>query len=187
MDKRLKEIKQIKGAMHSYIYLIYEFVLEARWNKVLEIGVYRGHSTRAILLAMSKNKKGTLVSIDILNRDKLLKKWRSYDDLQKHWKFICGDTGLEPTFIAAESELEAGEMYDMLFIDGDHRYERVKHDFNKYSELVKPGGVILIHDVTNRRFGVKEFWPEITWDKFIIDWGFFGNNVIPGLGLVKKP
>jgi len=35
---------------------------------------------------------------------------------------------------------------DLLFIDGDHSYEGVKLDFELYSKLVSPKGVIIIHD-----------------------------------------
>lgn len=35
---------------------------------------------------------------------------------------------------------------DVLFIDGDHSYEGVKLDFELYSKLLSPKGVILLHD-----------------------------------------
>lgn len=35
---------------------------------------------------------------------------------------------------------------DMIFIDGDHRYEAVLKDFDDWFPLVKTGGVILFHD-----------------------------------------
>ena len=35
---------------------------------------------------------------------------------------------------------------DFLFIDGDHSYEGVKSDFELYSKILTPGGLIVIHD-----------------------------------------
>lgn len=35
---------------------------------------------------------------------------------------------------------------DMVFIDGDHRYETVLKDIDRAFELVKPGGIISGHD-----------------------------------------
>lgn len=41
---------------------------------------------------------------------------------------------------------------DMVFIDGDHRYETVIKDIDKANELVVPGGIISGHDYT---------WPTV--------------------------
>ena len=35
---------------------------------------------------------------------------------------------------------------DFLFIDGDHSYEGVKIDFELYSNLLSPTGIIMLHD-----------------------------------------
>ncbi len=57
------------------------------------------------------------------------------------------------------------EEIDFLFIDGDHSYEGVKTDFERYSELVRKGGVIALHDIVRGRSenvgGVPKFWNEI--------------------------
>jgi hypothetical protein len=34
----------------------------------------------------------------------------------------------------------------VLFIDGDHSYEGVKLDFELYSKLLAPKGVVILHD-----------------------------------------
>ena len=41
----------------------------------------------------------------------------------------------------------AGEKIQFLFIDGDHSYDGVKQDFEMYSPLVGPGGIIGFHDI----------------------------------------
>lgn len=57
---------------------------------------------------------------------------------------------------------------DWLFIDGDHSYEGCKSDFENYGPLVRPGGIIAIHDVIGgirtdieHQPGVIKFWSEI--------------------------
>ncbi len=35
---------------------------------------------------------------------------------------------------------------DFLYVDGDHRYEAVKQDFNDWFKYIKPNGVLLLHD-----------------------------------------
>jgi len=41
----------------------------------------------------------------------------------------------------------AQQPIDLLFIDGDHRYEGVRKDFLLYSQLVRDGGLIMFHDI----------------------------------------
>jgi predicted O-methyltransferase YrrM len=40
-----------------------------------------------------------------------------------------------------------GEPLDFLLIDGDHSYEGVLRDFELYAPLVRPGGLIALHDI----------------------------------------
>jgi predicted O-methyltransferase YrrM len=52
-----------------------------------------------------------------------------------------------------------------LFIDGDHSYDGVKQDFEMYSPLVTPGGIIGFHDIVKAPAAaggeVNIFWNEI--------------------------
>lgn len=59
----------------------------------------------------------------------------------------------------------AGQPIDFLFIDGDHRYESVRRDFELYTPLVGRGGVVALHDVSPRTTpdteGTAAFWAEL--------------------------
>ena len=37
----------------------------------------------------------------------------------------------------------------------------MKHDFINYGPLVRPGGVIVLHDIVHSLYGVHELWSEI--------------------------
>ncbi|MGD0743610.1 MAG: class I SAM-dependent methyltransferase, partial [Verrucomicrobiota bacterium] len=54
---------------------------------------------------------------------------------------------------------------DFLFIDGDHTYDGVRADFQNYSPLVSPNGMIAFHDVCFHSLTsdcrVDVFWREI--------------------------
>jgi predicted O-methyltransferase YrrM len=47
---------------------------------------------------------------------------------------------------AGDVAAEFGRSIDFVFIDGDHRYEGVKGDWEAWSPLLVPGGVIALHD-----------------------------------------
>ncbi|HEU4975489.1 MAG TPA: class I SAM-dependent methyltransferase [Baekduia sp.] len=53
-----------------------------------------------------------------------------------------------PETVARVRELLGGEPLDFLFIDGDHTYDGVKADFESYSQLVRPGGLVGFHDIS---------------------------------------
>lgn len=55
--------------------------------------------------------------------------------------------------------IDESQIFDLIFIDGDHSYDGVKSDF----ELLKNNGRILVfHDIVNDNCpGVRKFWSEI--------------------------
>jgi len=74
-----------------------------------------------------------------------------------------------PETVRAVERLLAGRPLDFLFIDGDHSYEGVARDFELYSPLVRPGGLIAFHDIVplaegdgrHTVGGVPQFWREL--------------------------
>lgn len=66
-------------------------------------------------------------------------------------------THFYPRFIKDTSEhayfnffILQGIKIDVLFIDGDHSYEGVKKDFELYSKILSPNGIIIFHDTDER-------------------------------------
>jgi len=52
---------------------------------------------------------------------------------------------------------------EVLHIDGSHRYEDVRSDFESWFQKLKDDSIVLFHDiaVVNEEFGVSKFWAEI--------------------------
>jgi predicted O-methyltransferase YrrM len=101
---------------------------------------------------------------------------------------IRADSHAPETFRAVKDHL-GGRPVDFLFIDGDHRYEGVKGDFETYATLVRPGGWIGFHDIVpgpaQNAGEVSRFWNELkatrTVTEYVADWNQQGY----GIGLLK--
>lgn len=70
----------------------------------------------------------------------------------------------DPRTLARLIEILAGRQVDFLFIDADHTYEGVRADFETFSPLVRPGGLVALHDVLphdDPTCEVDRFWREV--------------------------
>jgi predicted O-methyltransferase YrrM len=128
--------------------------------------------------------------------------YRSFARDRQDVELLRGDSHSRSMFDQVRQAL-AGRAIDFLFIDGDHSYDGVKQDFETYSTLVRPGGLIAFHDIVPQgaaprgREGAAEndefhsgevsaFWQELRAQRetteFVEDWsqGCFG------IGLVRK-
>jgi len=140
---------------------------------ILEIGVGRGHSTKALLGGLKEREErngyvGELYSMDIEDCYRHVARKKEFSETEKYWEFILGDS----------KELKWDKPIDILFIDGDHAYEGVKADFERYEPFVKKDGLILMHDVTFPRYGVKDLWKEIKYPKVILKLDSAGFGIV---------
>ena len=95
-------------------------------------------------------------------------------------------------------EILNGRELDVLFIDGDHTYGGAKQDFVLYSDLVRKGGMIALHDVLQSEFHeqhgcfVHEFWDEVKpnydYVEYIYDYPFGSGECSEwgGIGIIKN-
>jgi predicted O-methyltransferase YrrM len=104
--------------------------------------------------------------------------------------FIRADSHNPSTLEELKRRLR-GKLIDVLFIDGDHSYAGVKQDFDFYSRLVRPGGLVLLHDIVRHRpednCHVDQLWAELRqrYDsrEFIED----RRQAWAGIGLMQMP
>jgi O-antigen biosynthesis protein len=74
-------------------------------------------------------------------------------------------TLLQMAFDQAVERFEPGRI-DLLHIDGCHKYETVRHDFETWRPKLSDSAVVLFHDTMERDeergFGVWRFWEELS-------------------------
>lgn len=100
-------------------------------GEVLEIGVRQGVSTAALLLGVQENG-GHVYSIDV--DPECARVFEGHPG----WTFIAGHSRNDADRIACQVPRP-----NLLFIDGDHCYDMVLNDLERYGTMVQPGGTIL--------------------------------------------
>lgn len=85
----------------------------------------------------------------------------------------------------------AGRLVDFLFVDGDHRYEAVRRDYELYGPFVRPGGVIAFHDIRpggrGDKNGVARLWRELADDSGSFVELVEGEGPGYGIGVYRLP
>lgn len=161
---------------------------------VLEIGTARG-GTLAAWCALS-HPQAEIASVDMPGgihgggysawRGKFYQK--EFPRPSQKLTLIRADSHAESTLAQVRQLFPNG--IDFLFIDGDHTYDGLKKDFDMYTPLVKPDGIIAIHDICRDiaeiQVHVKPFWDEIK-GKYSSKELIENSNRIPlGIGVLFK-
>jgi hypothetical protein len=102
-------------------------------QQLLEIGVCRGGSTRA-LLAAAEATDGRLISIDSADCLAAVPPNR-----RARWTFLCGESHTVLPMLRGP--------IDFALIDSDHSYESTLNELCELNRLMAPGGLIVIDDV----------------------------------------
>jgi hypothetical protein len=159
--------------------------------RVLEIGVRRGGT---FLQWIKYAAPGAL----IIGVDLPVGKWGATEpvDYLGIWKYASGAQaeiqvvlGNSHSDITKSMIAAAMPVVDFLFIDGDHAYQGVQEDYEYYGALVRPGGVIAMHDIlpdaTDSAIEVYKYWHEIKRDGDIELTSAEGQKT-RGIGVITK-
>lgn len=163
-------------------------LLASKATSILEIGSRYGDTL--IQLAHAMPVKGFVVAVDLPgiqpwgypdSEFSLRENMTKLEEEGYVTKLLFGDS-THPQTIKAVKSLG---YFDLVFIDGDHRYEGVKSDWEHYGPL---GRVVVFHDIIRHPDGARnapqvwKLWREIEGNKE----EFIGESSLMGLGIVRR-
>ncbi len=174
------------GAWSMHLAFAWDLIRELQPRSFVELGVYKGESYFTFCQSVEENALSTLcygidtwwgdVHMGTYGRE-LGREVQAYNARYSGFSNL-----LTMTFDEALAHFTDGSI-DLLHIDGSHRYEDVKRDFDRWLPKVSEQGIILLHDVMvrDRGFGVWRLWLEIARHQpgFVFEFGH-------GLGIWKK-
>lgn len=154
--------------------MLYALVRLQKPDIVVETGVASGVSSAYILLALAKNKKGKLFSIDLpyaLDEERLLERmagksktvipegkkpgWLVPEELRSNWHLEIGKSSEKLPGV-----LQKTGSVDLFIHDSEHSYENMLWEYRTVWPFLKKGGFLLSDDI-GRNSAFDEFSKEV--------------------------
>src|SRR5579864_4329433 len=162
---------------------------------VLEIGTDRGGTL--FLWTRVAAPDALLLSLDVQKMVGRLGRFspfalvrQSFERDEQRIELIDQADSHEPGTVEQVRTILAGRSVDFLFVDGDHRYESVRRDFDLYEPLVRPGGMVAFHDIsphtTADTEGTAAFWGELK-QRYATEERIQDGIAGYGIGVYRKP
>lgn len=153
--------------------LHYAFITTLRPKRILCIGSQKGFIPAIFAMACKDNNFG---QVDFVDAGKDKNDRNSWGGIG-FWKKIDPNDHFSPfnlnkfitTYIMTSAKFAAKykRRYGYIYIDGDHSYRGIKHDYLKFWPRLKKGGIMCFHDISLKGFsgkdeyGVWKFWREL--------------------------
>ena len=187
-SQKFQPVRYGLGAWTEHVFFACDLVADLKPRLLVELGTDRGESYFAFCQATLENQTGTrCFAIDHWRGDSHAGSYddTTFEDVTEHnrERYSHFSTLMRTTFDEALDHF-ARESIDLLHIDGHHSEAAVRRDLESWLPKVRPGGLVLMHDIAVRRrdFGVWKVWDEIApRGRF---WSF---TQPPGLGVWEKP
>jgi hypothetical protein len=176
------------GAWTPHLHLAYDLVALVRPAILAELGTDRGESYFAFCQSAAENKTGTrCFAIDTWRGDEHAGQYdeTTFAQVTAHNRaHYEGFSNLMRCTFDAALEKFPDASIDLLHLDGLHSEEAVRRDVANWLPKLRPGALLLLHDVAvrTRDFGVWKVWEELKARGR--SWTF---DVGPGLGLWQNP
>jgi len=132
----LKKVTEGKGDSDKHLLTMYSIALSINAKNILELGVRNGDTTLPYLLAAKEND-GYLESVDVNESA-----FECPIELKNLWSFYKTDA-----IEFLQDKVLENKKYDLIYIDDWHSYEHVKKELELMDQLIRPGSVVLLHDL----------------------------------------
>ena len=132
----LKKVTEGKGDSDKHLLTMYSIALSINAKNILELGVRNGDTTLPYLLAAKENN-GYLESVDVNDSS-----FECPIELKNLWSFYKTDA-----IEFLQDKVLENKKYDLIYIDDWHSYEHVKKELELVDQLIRPGSVVLLHDL----------------------------------------
>lgn len=140
---------------HNHYHILYDLCssFEKKDLIYLEIGTFAGGSAS---LVSSHKSVVKVVSVDLghpIQKEIPINNVNKFKNSNCVYKYIEGDSTSDKI---KNQVYELLDKIDILFIDGDHKYQSVSKDFENYKNLVSKNGYIIFDDYMD-----SEFSPDV--------------------------
>lgn len=158
-------------------------------QNVGEIGTAQGGTSFLLTHAIERTK--FIAAIDLRVRNQKLLRGLAPREVEFH---AFEGSSYDPATVTRVGATLGSRKFDLLLIDGDHRYEGVRADYFAYRDYVHDGGLIAFHDIVssgeneatdfNGRWagGAPRFWKELK-SQVTDSWEFVEDPRQRGFGL----
>jgi predicted O-methyltransferase YrrM len=157
----------------SYV-LLYAAIRAARPEIVVDTGVANGFTSSLILLALEKNKRGVLHSVEISDGSwtpGMAPGWVIPDNLRHRWTLHLGDSmQVLPPLLKRLGQI------NIFFHDSLHTYEHIMFEFKEAYPFIASDGLLLADDVSGNRSFLD----------FAAGTGCKASGIVRGIGVLRK-
>ena len=187
--QRFEPKRMVFSTWVDHLPFAYDLVAAIRPELIVELGVYNGLSFFTFCQSMVEHDiDGVAYGVDCWEGDDHTDAYDDsiYTDVSDHAReYYRGNSYLLRMFFNEALQHFNENSLDLMHIDGLHTYDAVKEDFTNWYPKVKPGGIVLFHDVMAKikDFGAWKYFEELEKEHdevFKFNHGF-------GLGVIRKP
>lgn len=163
--------------------LIYDILKSARFHNIMEIGTWNGDNAIKMISAASKNTPIAEIKyygfdlFEMATADKMSEEWTSEKFPPSHQDVYnrLASTGAAINLYVGDTNttlLDLSELprMDMIFIDGGHSIDTIRHDWKCVQQVISKGTTILFDDYNNQStWGAASIVDAIPRDMYSVE------------------